>query len=90
MGIDREGKRLYLFVVDGRQPNRSVGLTAPEVGTFLRAFGVHDAMLCDDGGSSCMYVGAMRGLVTLPSDNHGEERPTYTHFGVSDRRVAGH
>jgi hypothetical protein len=89
MGIDRDGKRLFLLVVDGRQPNRSVGLTLPEAAVLLSAFGIWDAMLCDDGGSSCMYVGAMQGLITKPSDNHGEERPTYTHFGIGDRRTPG-
>jgi hypothetical protein len=90
MGIDRDGNRLFLLVVDGRQPRRSVGFTAPQVADFLQAFAVHDAMFCDEGGSACMYVGAMLGLVTKPSDNHGEERPTYTHFGISSRRASGH
>ena len=85
MGIDRAGERLFLLVVDGRQPKRSYGFTRPQVGAFLRAFGVHDAMLCDEGGSACMYADAFGGLVTTPSDNQGEERPTYTHFGIVRR-----
>jgi exopolysaccharide biosynthesis protein len=82
MGIDRAGERLFLLVVDGRQPRHSVGFTRPQVGAFLQAFSVHDAMLCDEGGSACMYVGAFGGLVTTPSDDQGTERPTYTHFGI--------
>ncbi len=82
MGIDRDGRRLYLLVVDGRQPRHSVGFTRPQVGQFLRAFGAGAAMLCDEGGSSCMYVRQLGGICNTPCDNHGEERPTYTHFGV--------
>ncbi len=86
MGIDRAGERLFLLVVDGRQPRHSVGFTRPQVGAFLHAFGVHDAMLCDEGGSACLYAAAFGGLVTVPSDDQGEERPTYTHFGITRRK----
>lgn len=82
MGIDAAGQRLFLLVVDGRQPARSVGFTHEQVAQFLLAFEVHDAMLCDEGGSACMFASAFGGLVTVPSDNRGEERPTYTHFGI--------
>lgn len=85
MGIDRDGRRLFLLVVDGRQMGRSVGFTRAQVGTFLRAFGVHGAMLCDEGGSACLYADAFGGLVTTPSDDEGTERPTYTHFGIVRR-----
>jgi hypothetical protein len=88
MGIDREGQRLFLLVVDGRQPRHSWGFTHPQVAQFLMPFGVHDAMLCDEGGSACMYASAFGGLVTVPSDNQGEERPTYTHFGIRRRNAA--
>ncbi|MEO6597484.1 MAG: phosphodiester glycosidase family protein [Planctomycetota bacterium] len=82
MGIDAAGKRLFLLVADGRQPGYSWGLTRPQVGRLLSAFGVHDAMLCDEGGSSCMFLRECGGLVNVPSDDQGRERPTYTHFGI--------
>jgi hypothetical protein len=88
MGIDREGRRLFLLVVDGRQPGHSWGFTHQQVAEFLMPFGVNDAMLCDEGGSACMFVGVFGGLVTVPSDNQGEERPTYTHFGIRRRNAA--
>jgi hypothetical protein len=83
MGIDREGRLLYLLVVDGRQPERSWGFTRAQVGWFLEAFGAHDGMLCDEGGSSCIYVKQFGGIVNVPGDYEGRERPTYTHFGVT-------
>ncbi|MBN1670525.1 MAG: phosphodiester glycosidase family protein [Kiritimatiellae bacterium] len=85
MGIDREGGRLYLLVVDGRQPGYSMGLSREEVGRILTAFGAHNAMLCDEGGSTCMFLSRFGGISNVPCDNRGQERPTYTHFGITLR-----
>ncbi len=82
MGVDRTGTRLFLLVVDGRQNRFSIGFTAAEVGMLLRIVGAYDAMLCDEGGSSCMFVATLGGIVNTPSDGAGRERPTYTHFGL--------
>lgn len=86
MGVDASGHRLVLLVVDGRQPRYSMGATRAEVGYLLEAFGARHGMLCDEGGSSCMYVRARGGVVDSPSDMRGVERPTYTHFGVVETR----
>jgi exopolysaccharide biosynthesis protein len=82
MGLSRGADRLYLLVADGRQPRYSNGLTRAEVGLLLKSFGAASAMLCDEGGSSCIYVKSLGGIVNIPSDNQGQERPTYTHFGI--------
>jgi exopolysaccharide biosynthesis protein len=82
MGTNGDGTKLYLMVVDGRQPRYSLGFSRAEVGTFLKAFGATDGMLCDEGGSTCMYLDQFGGIANVPSDNNGQERPTYTHFGV--------
>jgi exopolysaccharide biosynthesis protein len=81
MGIDKDGSHLYLLVIDGRQQRYSVGFTRAEVGVLLQAFGCFNGMLCDEGGSSCMWIPKLGGLINSPSD--GEERPTYTHFGIA-------
>jgi hypothetical protein len=81
MGINADGSKLYLMVVDGRQQRYSVGFTRAEVGAFLQIFGATNGMLCDEGGSSCMYVKKFNKIINSPSD--GVERPTYTHFGIS-------
>jgi hypothetical protein len=83
MAINRDGTRLFLMVVDGRQPGYSGGLSAAEAGLVLQAFGAHAGMLCDEGGSSCLYLKKLGGIANIPSDDRGRERPTYTHFGVS-------
>ncbi len=80
MGIDKDGSHLYLLVVDGRQRGYSLGITRAEVGLLLKTFGATNGMLCDEGGSTCMWVKKLGGIINSPSD--GEERPTYTHFGI--------
>ena len=55
MAINRDGTHLYLLVVDGRQPNYSMGCTLGEVAQLLKDFGAYNGMLCDEGGSTCIY-----------------------------------
>jgi len=81
MGLDKDGNRLFLLVVDGRQQQYSMGFTRAEVGATLQSFGAYNGMLCDEGGSSCLYAKNLGGIVNSPSD--GEERATYTHFGIT-------
>jgi len=87
MAIDGSGARLYLLVADGRQAGYSAGMTHRDVGLLLSAFGARDGMLCDQGGSSCMYT-RRDGIVNVPCDAGGRERPTYTHFGLALRSAA--
>jgi exopolysaccharide biosynthesis protein/uncharacterized Zn-binding protein involved in type VI secretion len=42
---------LMLVAVDGRHPERSIGMTRPEFGDLLRGYGMRDAMALDSGGS---------------------------------------
>jgi exopolysaccharide biosynthesis protein len=43
--------RLDLIAVDGRHPERSIGMTRPEFAELLERFGATDAMALDSGGS---------------------------------------
>ncbi|MBW3635709.1 MAG: phosphodiester glycosidase family protein [Armatimonadetes bacterium] len=54
VGINREGTKLFLCVVDGRQPAYSMGMTTPELGELLREYGAWNAINLDGGGSSTM------------------------------------
>lgn len=54
VGLNRDGTKLYLCVVDGRQPNYSMGMTTPELGELLKQYGVWNALNFDGGGSSTM------------------------------------
>ena len=73
------------MVVDGKRPWYSVGLTYEDCAEMLRSLGAYDAMACDQGGSSCMYVEDMGGIINRPADWDGVERPVYSHFGISFR-----
>jgi len=83
MAINKEGTYLYLMIVDGKRPDYSVGLKYSDCAKILRALGASNAMACDQGGSSCMYVENMGGIINRPADSDGLERPIYSHFGIA-------
>lgn len=83
MGIDEKGEKLYLMIVDGKRPDYSEGLTYSECAKILNLLGASNAMACDQGGSSCMYIRSMGGIINRPADSDGLERPIYSHFGIS-------
>lgn len=72
VGYDPVARRLWMVVVDGRQPPHSVGMTLPELTTFLEALGAREALNLDGGGSSVMVVG---GVPQNHPSEEGEERP---------------
>ncbi len=80
MGINETGTKLYLMVVDGRQPQYSNGQTYEFCANALKSIGAYHAMACDQGGSSCIYIEPLGGLISRPADVL--ERDTYTHFGI--------
>jgi hypothetical protein len=92
IGVDRDGKRMVMFVVDGRRDDYSAGLTAPQVADELTKLGCYDAMLLDGGGSSTMVFrddpSQAPRLVSRPSDGHdlpislSVERPVADVVGV--------
>jgi hypothetical protein len=60
------GRKLYLLVVDGRQPGFSQGMSLHEVAQVLVGLGCTEALNMDGGGSSTIWV---RGAVlNRPSD----------------------
>ncbi len=88
IGINRNGRYLYIAVVDGRQPFYSDGATFAELAELLRKQGAFMAMAMDGGGSSTLVVEGDDGLpriLNTPIDNYipGRERPVGNHLGVS-------
>jgi exopolysaccharide biosynthesis protein len=71
------------MVVDGKRPDYSEGLTYFDCASILKWLGAYNAMACDQGGSSCMYIQSMGGIINRPADSDGLERPVYSHFGIS-------
>ena len=87
LGINRNGRYLYLVVVDGRQPFYSEGATFDELAKLLRKQGAFMAMSLDGGGSSTLVVEGQDGLpqiLNTPIDNYipGRERPVGNHLGI--------
>jgi hypothetical protein len=62
--------RIVLFVVDGRSPYHSLGMTLLELAMELRRLGAVDALNLDGGGSTTMVVHGR--VINLPSDENGE------------------
>jgi hypothetical protein len=87
IGLDRAGRTLLLFVVDGRQPNYSEGVTLPELARIAIAYGANAAFNLDGGGSSTLVIEDRLGRSQiLNSPIHapmpGVERPVGNHLGV--------
>jgi hypothetical protein len=87
IGINRNGRFLYIVVVDGRQPFYSEGATFADLAELLVEHGAYAAMSLDGGGSSTMVIegedGQLR-ILNSPIDNYipGRERPVGNHLGI--------
>jgi hypothetical protein len=91
VGISRDGRSLTFVEVDGRQPNFSIGLTRPELASYMQWLGAYQAMAFDSGGSATM-VARLPGqpapiVVNSPSD--GRERPVANALLVYSSAVPG-
>ena len=87
VGINRNGRYVYLVVVDGRQPFYSEGATFTELAQLLIDQGAYIAMSLDGGGSSTMVIEGDNGkprILNSPIDHYipGTERPVGTHLGI--------
>lgn len=87
IGINRNGRYLYLIVVDGRQPFYSEGATFTDLANLLIDQGAFMGMSLDGGGSSTMVIEGENGqplILNSPIDNYipGRERPVGNHLGI--------
>ena len=87
IGMNRNGRYLYLIVVDGRQPLYSEGATFTELAELFIEQGAFMAMSLDGGGSSTMVAESEDGnpmILNSPIDHYipGTERPVGTHLGI--------
>ena len=92
VALDKTGKQFMIFVVDGRQPNYSEGITLPELAQVAIQHGADTALNLDGGGSSTLVVEGSDGKpLVLNSPIHGRvppgrERPVANHLGIFARR----
>jgi hypothetical protein len=88
IALDKSQHQLILFVVDGRQPNYSEGMTLPELARIVLKHGGYTALNLDGGGSSTLVIeGPNSKPVILNSPIHlrvppGRERPIANHLGI--------
>ncbi|UKI38697.1 MAG: phosphodiester glycosidase family protein [Clostridiales bacterium] len=55
LGLDKDGKTLYLITVDGRQAD-SIGVSLAELSEILINNGIYNAINLDGGGSTTMVA----------------------------------
>jgi hypothetical protein len=85
-GVSADHKKLWLLVVDGRNPLHSMGMTTIEEAEMLKHYGAVDALNLDGGGSSTLVladpaprvVNITVGLKDIPFT----ERPVGMNLGV--------
>lgn len=87
IGVNRNGRWLFLVVVDGRQPFYSQGVTFAELADILKDQGAYIGMALDGGGSSTLVVEGEDGepvILNSPIDQYvpGRERPVANHLGI--------
>lgn len=56
IGVSRDGKTVYMMVVDGRSATYSNGMDFTDMSDFLTAIGSFSAINLDGGGSSTFFV----------------------------------
>lgn len=87
IGFDKEGTKLIMVVVDGRQPRFSEGLNYDELVDLLVAQGAYNAINLDGGGSTTLVAEINKSTWTVlncPAHTRipGRERPVANHLGV--------
>lgn len=86
IGLTQDGNTLILVVIDGRQPNYSLGATLPEVAQILLDVGAFNAINLDGGGSSTMVIddNGEPKVISSPiqSSVPTRERPIANHLGI--------
>lgn len=65
VGVSRDGRYLFMLVIDGRQAGYSAGATLGEVAVWLVRFGASDGLNLDGGGSTAMVRGENGRAVVL-------------------------
>jgi exopolysaccharide biosynthesis protein len=84
-GIDRLGTKLWLIVIDGKQPLYSEGVTKLELAQLVAKLGVDTAINLDGGGSTTLVVDTGNGATVLNAPIHAKvpmnERPVANQLG---------
>jgi len=83
VGLSKDGRYLYMVVIDGRQPGYSVGTKSVETASLMLAFGAWNAINLDGGGSTDLVEDNGRGGATIVNKpSGGAERFDANQIGV--------
>jgi hypothetical protein len=75
VGVDKDGRTLWIVVVDGRQPGISEGITLVELACLFESLGVWDALNLDGGGSSTLVLENAEGTYDVVNTPVGRGQP---------------
>ncbi|MFQ4143665.1 phosphodiester glycosidase family protein [Chlorogloeopsis sp. ULAP02] len=85
VAIDKEGKKLWLITVDGKQPLYSEGVKISELTDIVMDLGAYTALNLDGGGSTTLVMATRQGAKVLNAPIHTKlpmrERPVANHLG---------
>jgi exopolysaccharide biosynthesis protein len=70
VGYTKDMQKVHFFVVDGRQPGYSSGMTLPELASYMLEWDIYQGINLDGGGSSTMAIEGE--IANKPSDLSGE------------------
>jgi exopolysaccharide biosynthesis protein len=83
--VNREGTKLWLIAVDGKQPLYSEGITIAELTKIATDLGAYAALNLDGGGSTTLVMSTNQGSRVLNAPIHTRipmrERPVGNHLG---------
>lgn len=81
-GLSTDGRTLILLVIDGRQPEWSIGATLPELADIMIALGAATAINLDGGGSTSFVYSPLDGPQVINRPSGGTWRPVGASLGV--------
>ncbi|BDA73182.1 hypothetical protein RIVM261_090890 [Rivularia sp. IAM M-261] len=85
ISVDKQGNKLWLVLVDGKQPLYSEGLTKTELTKFITELGAYTALNLDGGGSTTLAISTPNGAKLLNAPIHTKlpmvARPVANHLG---------
>ena len=84
IGVDKDGEKMWLVVVDGRQRGYSEGVTTRELAEIMLKLGAWDAINVDGGGSSIMFFAKSRRAKQINKTPYGIIRPIPVMIGVRE------
>ncbi len=93
VGVCADNRFMYMVIIDGRRPNRSVGATLHETAEWMLKVGSYQAINLDGGGSTTLVIEGSGGdPQVLNTPVHGGipgfERVNGNHLGIYARSLS--